>query len=142
MPSKNNWDRTFIQIAFDVSELSKDPSTKVGAVIVSPDNRKFSFGYNGFARKLKETKEMWNNRDLKHELVVHAEINAILNTPFDTTDCKIYVTHQPCHRCLIHIINSGIKEVYYSEPYLKLGFKDIIKKHIPLLKVYKRIKNV
>lgn len=141
MPSPSTLHTYFMDIAFRTAQLSKDPNTKVGSVIVSPDNRKISTGYNGFARGLIETESMWNDRDLKHKLVVHSEINNILNCPFDCTGCKIYVTHQPCSRCLIHLINAGISEVYYSEPYTKLGDEDITEMHKKLFKTYQRIRH-
>lgn len=141
MPNISSWHSLFMDIAYRVSKQSKDPNTKVGAVIVSPDNRELSFGYNGFARKLPETMELWNDREIKLKLVVHAEMNAVFNCPFDSTGCKIYVTHQPCSRCLIHLINAGISEVYYSEPYTKLGDEDITEMHKKLFKTYQRIRH-
>ena len=49
-----NWDELFIEMAFLVSEKSKDPSTKVGCVLVSKDNTVLSTGNNGFPRGVKE----------------------------------------------------------------------------------------
>ena len=68
---------------------------------------------------------MWNNRELKLKLVIHAEENAILNCPFNTTDCTMYITHQPCPKCIIRILQSGIKRVIYNLPYTKMGDVDI-----------------
>lgn len=96
--------------------LSKDPNTKVGAVVVSPDYRKFSVGYNGFAAGIEEKPEMWE-RPTKYLYAVHAEENAIINCPFDTQGCFIYITHRPCHRCMSRLVNAGIKQVYYHMDY-------------------------
>ena len=41
------WDEYFMAIALLSSKRSKDPSTQVGACIVSSDNRILSIGYNG-----------------------------------------------------------------------------------------------
>ena len=49
------WDDYFIQISQLISEKSRDPSTKCGAVIVDPDNQIVSTGFNGFPRGVKET---------------------------------------------------------------------------------------
>lgn len=133
------WNNFWIGMAEHTSTLSKDPSTKVGSVIVTMDNRQCSLGFNGFARGIAETEAMWNNRELKLEMVIHSEQNALLNCPFQTRGCKIYVTHQPCHRCLIHLINAGIREVYYKHSYDRLGHKVIWDAHVKLFDVVEQI---
>ena len=69
-----------------ISKLSKDPSTKVGAVIVRPDNSIASVGYNGFPKGFPDEESYWNNRDLKYKIVTHAEENAL---DFCNEICKI-----------------------------------------------------
>jgi dCMP deaminase len=58
--------------------LSKDPNTKVGAVLVGPGGHGLCHGYNGFPRRVADTQERLANRELKNRLMVHAEMNAIL----------------------------------------------------------------
>lgn len=128
-----------MKMSFLTAELSKDPSTKVGSVVVSADYRKFSIGYNGFATGFPETEELWNKRELKHELVVHAELNAIINCPFDTKDCILYCTHMPCHRCLPHIINAGIVKIYYHTSYCKLGHEDLVSNYFTMFQEVEQI---
>jgi dCMP deaminase len=41
------WDEYFIKIAEVVAEKSKDPSSKMGCVIVDKNKRVVSLGYNG-----------------------------------------------------------------------------------------------
>jgi dCMP deaminase len=99
---------------------SKDPNTKVGAVIVSPDNKVISIGYNGMPRQLDEDKLSWNKGeglDSKYLYVCHAEFNAILNTQVGGTlkGATLYVTLFPCNECTKAIIQTGIKEVIYLE---------------------------
>ena len=90
-------DLHFLRLAWVTGlNLSKDPRTKVGAVIVTEDTRQVSIGYNGFPKKLAEHPERWE-KPLKYEYVIHAELNAIMNCPFDTKGCTLYCTHQPCH---------------------------------------------
>lgn len=125
MPSQNKWDEHWINIAKDFAKLSKDPSTKVGAVIVTPDNRQFSGGYNGFARGIDDIDPSKWERPIKYERVVHAEMNAIIQCPFDTIGCSVYTTITPCHRCLIHLVNAGIKKVVYGDTYANLTHADI-----------------
>jgi len=105
-----------LNMALEWSTHSKDPKTQVGAVIFSDDFRKFSIGYNGFARGVPDSFENWSN-DKKHEFVIHAEENAILNCPFDTLGMNIAITHKPCHKCLSRLINAGITKVYYIHDY-------------------------
>ncbi len=54
---------------------------------------------------------------------IHAEMHAILlaskSAGERVRNGKLYCTTYPCHSCARHIIASGIKEVYYIEPYRK-----------------------
>lgn len=133
MPSQESYDKTFIEMAFVISKLSKDPRTKVGAIIVSADNRKLSIGYNGFVKGIEETTEKWQ-APLKYEFVIHAETNALINCPFDKQGCTIYCTHQPCHRCIEQVAQSGIIRVVYAQPYANLQYKELWNEHAKLFK--------
>ena len=115
-----SWDEYFMGMAVLSALRSKDPSTKVGAVIVSPDNKVISIGYNGMPRQLDEDKLSWNKGeglDSKYLYVCHAEFNAILNTQVGGTlkGARLYVTLFPCNECTKAIIQTGIKEVIYLE---------------------------
>lgn len=113
------WNIRFMQMAQLISTWSKDQSTKVGCVIVSPDKAILSMGYNGFPRKVDDTPEYRQIRPTKYEFVVHAEENALLNAGRNGTRLSggiLYVTMPPCTRCAGSIIQSGIKEVVYLEP--------------------------
>ena len=72
----------FMGIARAVAMKSKDPKTKVGAVIVDADNRIVSTGYNGMPYKCDESKLSWE-RPHKYHYVIHAEMNAVLNARRD-----------------------------------------------------------
>jgi len=86
------WDRYFLGMAEYVSTASKDPSTKVGAILVSPNtNLVVGMGYNGFPRGVEDTEERLNNRELKYKLVVHAEVNAILMAGARSYASTLYV---------------------------------------------------
>jgi dCMP deaminase len=112
-----SWQDTFIYMAKLISLRSKDPRTKVGACIVDSMNRVIGLGYNGMPRGCDAFS--WNRRpdsplDDKHMYVVHAEHNAILNSNrHDFSGCKLFVTLHPCNECAKHIIQAGIREVYY-----------------------------
>lgn len=109
---KPNWNARFIDLALHVAGWSKDPSTQVGAVIVR-DKQVLAMGYNGFPRGVDDSDERYDDRPTKYSLVVHAELNAILNATADIRGANIYVTHFPCGECAKSIIQSGIATVYY-----------------------------
>ena len=114
------WDEYFMAIAKLSAMRSKDPSTQVGACIVSDDNRILSIGYNGAPNGFSDEKFPWGrdvkNLDTKYPYVCHVELNAILNyrgSKKDLEDARIYVDLFPCNECAKIIIQSGIKEVIY-----------------------------
>lgn len=68
-----DWDTFYMDMCWNISKKSRDPSTKVGAVIVSMDNNIVSVGYNGFPRGVNNTEERWTTRPDKYDYVVHTE---------------------------------------------------------------------
>ena len=121
MNDSQKWIKRYLKIAQEVSEWSKDPSTKVGAVIIGANGQIVSQGYNGFPRGISDLEERLNNRPLKYKLVVHAERNALLNALYNgasVKDCVLFVHGLPvCNECAKSIIQSGISMVYYdTEP--------------------------
>ena len=110
------WDEYFMGVALLASKRSKDPNTQVGACIVSQDNIILSTGYNGFPVGCSDDEYPWarEGEETKYPYVVHAELNAILNTRGKSLmGAKIYVDLFPCNECAKAIIQSGIKEVIY-----------------------------
>ena len=108
------WDNRFLQLAEHISKWSKDPSTKVGCVVVGPDREIRSTGFNGFPRGIDDSEERLTNRDLKYPLICHAEENAIMHAArigLSLKDCTAYVTWPPCTRCARSLIQAGISEV-------------------------------
>ena len=115
-----SWDEYFMGIAILSCERSKDPNTRVGACIVSTDNKILSIGYNGAPIGFDDDKDMpWDREgkplDTKYLFVCHSELNAILNTRNDLRGSKMYVALFPCNECAKAIIQSGIKEVIYLD---------------------------
>ena len=111
------WDQRFLDLAKFVSQWSKDPSTKVGGVIVDEHKRVISLGFNGFAKGVKDTEERYSNRELKYSMVVHAEVNALLFAERDVTGCTLYTyPFAPCSSCASLVIQSGIKRVVAPHP--------------------------
>ncbi len=111
-----SWDEYFMGIALLAARRSKDPSTQVGACIVSKDNIIISTGYNGMPKGCSDDEFPWEREgtDTKYPYVVHAELNAILNANGrDLRDSRIYVALFPCNECAKAIIQSGVQEVIY-----------------------------
>ena len=111
-----NWDEYFMGIAMLAAKRSKDPSTQVGACIVSEDNIIISTGYNGMPKGCSDDEFPWGREgaETKYPYVVHAELNAILNANGrDLKGSRIYVALFPCNECAKAIIQSGVKEVLY-----------------------------
>ena len=111
-----SWDEYFMGVAMLAACRSKDPSTQVGACIVSPENIIISTGYNGMPKGCSDDEFPWDRtgEDTKYPYVVHAELNAILNANGrNLRGSRIYVALFPCNECAKAIIQSGIREIYY-----------------------------
>jgi len=123
-----SWDEYFMALAKLSAMRSKDPSTQVGACIVSADNRILSIGYNGAPNGFDDNSFPWAREgeplETKYLYVVHAERNAILNFRGHRKDfegAKLYVDLFPCNECAKEIIQCGIREVIYlSDKYADL----------------------
>lgn len=113
-----------LRVALEYAKLSKDPSTKVGAIIIGPDREVRSMGFNGFPRGIEDTDLRLCDKEKKYKLIVHAELNAILGAARNGTPlkgCSMYVAPissraehlggPPCIRCTVELIQAGIIEV-------------------------------
>ena len=132
-----SWDDYFMGIAILAGKRSKDPSTQVGACIVSgpssdehSNNTILSVGYNGLPLGCSDDEFPWDRNgnflDTKYPFVVHAELNAILNARGKSlVGARIYVALFPCNECSKAIIQSGIREVVYLSD--KYADTDIVK---------------
>jgi dCMP deaminase len=129
-----NWDELFIRQAMLIALKSKDPSTKVGCVLVDYDNVVLSMGFNGFPRGVKEEETIWTqveefpvffprnkllprwDRPAKYSWIEHAERNAIYNAArhgIKIAGAKAYLNFEPrpCADCTRGLIQSGIVEI-------------------------------
>lgn len=108
----SKWDNRFLTLAAVIATWSKDPSTKVGAVIVDRQRRILGIGYNGFPRGVADDETRLADRPRKLLSTVHAEANAILNASGPVRGASIYCFPlEPCAHCAGLIIQSGIQEV-------------------------------
>ena len=115
----DKWAQRFIDLAFHLSGWSKDPSTKVGCVVVGEDREIRSTGFNGFPRGISDDNERLTDRAKKYPLICHAEENAIMHAARIGVSLKgntAFVTWPPCSRCARSLIQAGIREVVYPTP--------------------------
>ena len=113
------WEEYFMAVAKLSANRSKDPSTQVGACIVSDDKKILSLGYNGMPIGMNDENAPWDRDgeylNTKYPYVCHSELNAILNARgINLTGTTLYVTLFPCNECAKAIIQSGIKKVIYE----------------------------
>lgn len=111
----HNWDKRFLGLAKEISTWSKDPSKQIGAVIVNDDRRVLATGYNGFPKGIDDSVERYNDREVKYQYVVHAEMNAIYNATYNgiaLNGTTLYVYGLPvCSECAKGVIQVGIKRI-------------------------------
>jgi dCMP deaminase len=116
----SKWDNRFMRLAREISTWSKDPSSKIGAVIVDDERRILSTGYNGFPRGIADTEERLNNKEEKYPRVIHAEMNAILAALYNGVSVKgatLYVWDLPvCADCTKSVIQAGIRRIVMTYP--------------------------
>jgi dCMP deaminase len=108
--SGTDWLSRFVAVAMEVKSWSKDARKQVGAIVVSPDKRHVSWGYNGLPAGFPD--DVVLDRDTKNRYTLHAEENAIAQAAQDIRGWSIYVTEAPCLRCALAIHRAGITEVY------------------------------
>ena len=114
----NKWDRYFMDIALRTAELSKDPGSKVGAVIVGNNKEILAVGYNGFPMKVNDIEPARYERPTKYLFTEHAERNAIFHGArrgISLSGTKLYTTLFPCADCARAIIQVGIEEIYFLD---------------------------
>lgn len=113
----SKWVDFYMELAqFVADRLSKDPTSKVGTVIVAADDqRKLAFGYNGFPPGIKDDERL-EDRRAKHMLIQHAERNALDNAAFDIRGGTLVTTRYPCHECAKSIVSKGISRVATPPP--------------------------
>lgn len=113
----NKWDNRFLDLALRIGAWSKDPSTQVGAVIVRPNRTLASVGFNGFPRGVHDLPERLQDRNVKYQFTLHAEMNAILSANEPVVGMTLYVAPLiPCANCAAAIVQSGIKRVVAYMP--------------------------
>lgn len=112
-----DWRDYFAEMARLVASKSKDPSTKVGCVIVNSDKVVVATGYNGIPRGVEDRPERME-RPAKYLWTSHAEENAVAQAARVGMALKggiAFITHAPCSRCARTLIQAGIVEVIIDD---------------------------
>ena len=112
---QHDWDEYFMNIAEAVAEKSKDPSSKMGCVIVDQNKRVVSLGYNGLVQGADESKMTLSERPMKYYFAIHSEMNALIFAHQDLSGCTIYNRVATCENCLKYCLQAGIKRFVYKE---------------------------
>ena len=116
-PFSERWVRNFLELAAFYAAWSKDPSTKVGAVIVRPDKTQASMGFNGFAKGADDDPAIYADRKKKYELIIHAEANALIHANGPVTGCTLFTwPFAPCIRCAVMMLQAGIRHYVFCSP--------------------------
>ena len=113
IPLDEKWHRRFLALSEQIATWSKDPSRGVGAVSVSANKQVVSTGFNGLPRGVEDRPERLE-RPVKYDLIVHAEMNAIIQCArngVSPIDCAIYSSFFPCVNCAIAVVQAGIRTV-------------------------------
>jgi len=114
-----SWHAWFMQGVYWVASKSKDPMTKIGALLVK-DNRIISSGYNGIPIGVNDVVQSRAERPEKYKWFEHAERNAIYSAArhgISTEGSILYTNALPCVDCARGIIQAGIKEVYVHKQF-------------------------
>ena len=112
---QREWDEYFMQIAEAVAIKSKDPSSKMGCVIVDAKKRVVSLGYNGMLQGADESKMTLWERPMKYYFAIHSEMNALIFAHQDLTGCTLYNKVATCENCLKYCLQAGIKRFVYKD---------------------------
>ena len=115
MSRTEKWDRRFMDVASLVALWSKD-GTRVGAVLVGPENEIRLTAFNGPPKGVCDTPDRFE-RPAKYLYASHAEANLVAFAAREgirTKDCTVYVTHRPCAACARTMIQAGVKRVVYG----------------------------
>lgn len=105
----DKWAVRWFELAQHAARWSKDPVTKVGAVLVSGyDIREMALGYNGPPRKIRDLPERLEDRKTKYLFVQHAERNVLDNAKFSCVDATLATTMFPCVECTKSLISKGV----------------------------------
>jgi len=129
--NRPSWHEYFMLLAKLLSVRSTCNSRKVGAVIVR-SNRVLATGYNGAVHGAPHCIDQGPEFCLRRRIGAHdadkynycisshAEVNAVDQAArfgISLEGASLYCTLEPCNWCFKQLIQAGVGEIYYEEPY-------------------------
>jgi len=120
-----NWDEYFMRRAYLAAEMSKDPRTKIGAVLVRDGKWDISSGFNGFPAKVQDSPERYSDRNTKLKMIVHAEANSVLQCAklgYSSLGTTLYTLGMPCNECMKTIIQGGITRIVLHKQWPEMTY--------------------
>ena len=111
MNRQRKWDLRYLELATLVGTWSKDPSTKVGAILVRPNNSIAATGFNGFPPGHDDSPELYLDREYKYKHVVHAEMNALTFHGQPAPGFTLYTSFPCCPDCVQVAASRGVTRI-------------------------------
>jgi len=121
-----SWDEFFMRHVYLAASKSKDPRTKIGAILVR-GNHIISSGYNGFGRGVKDLVERYNDKETKYSFICHAEFNSVLQCAklgVSSLGTTLYTPGFPCSECCKAIVQGGISEIVLHKQWPNLVYSE------------------
>lgn len=125
IPSKDKRE-LFMRAVYENASFSKDPRTKIGAVLTL-DDCFISSGFNGFPRKVRDFKSRYEHRETKYKFICHAEANAVFTAARlgrATLNTTLYTQGVPCQECCKALIQAGISKIIVHEQWPNLTYSE------------------
>ncbi len=117
---QRKWDLRYLDLAARAGSWSKDPSTKVGAVLVRPNNRVAALGFNGFPPGEDDSPHLYLDKEYKHRHVIHAEVNALDSYGEFAVGHTLYSSFPCCTNCVAEAAKRGVSRIV-SPPLITKG---------------------
>lgn len=121
-----DWDEFFMRHVYLAATKSKDPRTRIGAILVK-DKHIVSSGYNGFGRGVKDLKERYEDRETKYSYICHAEFNSVLQCAklgISSLGATLYTPGFPCSECCKTIVQGGISTIVLHKQWPNLTYSE------------------
>ena len=114
LPSIPSWDEYFMRHVYLSATKSKDPRTKIGAILVRDGRHIISEGYNGIPKGVCDCKPERFERPEKYNWFEHAERNSVYvcaRYGIASDGTTMYTQGIPCINCTRAVVQAGIKEL-------------------------------
>lgn len=118
------WDELFMGRVYEIARKSKDPRTKIGAVLVKDGHAPLE-GFNGIPKGVLDLSDRME-RPEKYHWMEHAErnvVNMAAKLGISTSGGVLYTQGFPCTDCIRGVINCGIAEIVLHKQWEDISTK-------------------